>query len=71
MGRRHGDPAVRSKDHVGPAYDFSLRRISLMSGFPLLEFGKTGDLRLEDHLTLRKAACGSMNLPADRRSLQY
>lgn len=56
---------------MGPAYDFSLRRISLMSGFPLLEFGKTGDLRLEDHLTLRKAASATMNLPADRRSLQY
>ena len=34
-------------NHVGPAYDFSQRRVSLVSGLPLLEFDDGGDLRLE------------------------
>lgn len=42
-------------NHVGPSYDFCLRRVSQISGKPLLEFDKNGDLRLEQPLTLREA----------------
>lgn len=49
-------------NHVGPAYDFSQRRVSLVSGLPLLEFDETGDLRLEQPLTLREAALAALRL---------
>lgn len=43
-------------NHVGPAYDFSQRRVSLVSGLPLLEFDEAGDLRLEQPFTIEEAA---------------
>ena len=44
IGVGHG---CADNNHVGPAYDFSQRRVSLVSGLPLLEFDDGGDLRLE------------------------
>lgn len=49
-------------NHVGPAYDFCLRRISVISGKPLLEFDESGDLRLEQPLTLREALASAARL---------
>lgn len=49
-------------NHVGPAYDFSQRRISLVSGLPLLEFDETGDLRLEQPFTAEEAALAVLRL---------
>ena len=49
-------------NHVGPAYDFSQRRVSLVSRLPLLEFDDKEDLRLEDPLTLREAALATLRL---------
>ena len=49
-------------NHVGPAYDFSLRRVSVETGKSLLEFDETGDLRLEQPLTLREAALSVIRL---------
>lgn len=49
-------------NHVGPAYGFSQRRVSLVSSLPLLEFDETGNLRLEDILTLREAALATLRL---------
>ena len=49
-------------NHVGPAYDFCLRRVSMVSGKPLLEFDGQGDLRLEQPLTLREAVQAALRL---------
>ena len=49
-------------NHVGPAYDFCLRRVSLESNNSLLEFDEAGDLRLEQPLTLREAAISAIRL---------
>ena len=49
-------------NHVGPAYDFSQRRISLVSALPLLEFDETGDLRLEQPFTAEEAALAVLRL---------
>ena len=49
-------------NHVGPAYDFSQRRVSLVSGLPLLEFGEAGDLRLEQPFTIEEAALAVLRL---------
>lgn len=49
-------------NHVGPAYDFCLRRVSVETGKSLLEFDETGDLRLEQPLTLREAALSVIRL---------
>lgn len=43
------------ENHVGPSYDFCLRRVSSFSGKALLEFDAHGDLRLEYPFTLREA----------------
>lgn len=43
------------ENHVGPSYDFCLRRVSSLSGKSLLEFDANGDLRLEYPFTLREA----------------
>lgn len=47
-------------NHVGPAYDFCLRRVSFETNRSLLEFDAAGDLRLEHPLTLRTAALSVM-----------
>ena len=49
-------------NHVGPAYDFSQRRVSLVSGLPLLEFDEAGDLRLEQPFTIEEAALAVLRL---------
>jgi len=49
-------------NHVGPAYDFCLRRISEKTGRSLLEFDEKGDLRLEQPLTLWEAALSVIRL---------
>ena len=49
-------------NHVGPAYDFSQRRISLVSALPLLEFDESGDLRLEQPFTAEEAALAVLRL---------
>lgn len=49
-------------NHVGPAYDFSQRRVSLVSGLPLLEFDEAGDLRLEQPFTVEEAALAVLRL---------
>ena len=49
-------------NHVGPAYDFCLRRVSLESEKSLLEFDDAGDLRLNQSLTLREAALSVIRL---------
>ncbi|MBQ3210996.1 MAG: right-handed parallel beta-helix repeat-containing protein [Oscillospiraceae bacterium] len=49
-------------NHVGPAYDFCLRRVSFESNKSLLEFDEAGDLRLEQPLTLREAALSVVRL---------
>ena len=49
-------------NHVGPAYDFCLRRASIISGKSLLEFDGNGDLRLEQPLSLREAALSAVRL---------
>lgn len=42
-------------NYVGPSYDFCLRRLSKVTGKPLLEFDKKGDFRLSEPFTLREA----------------
>ncbi len=55
-------------NHVGPAYDFCLRRMSQRSGKTLLEFDNTDDLRLEQPLTLEEAALSAIRLyESDRK----
>ena len=49
-------------NHVGPAYDSSLRGVSMVNRLPLLEFDDKGDLRLEAPLTLREAALATLRL---------
>ena len=49
-------------NHVGPAYDFSQRRVALVSGLPLLEFDETGNLRLEQPFTVEEAALAVLRL---------
>ena len=49
-------------NHVGPAYDFCLRRVSFETNKSLLEFDEKGDLRLEQPLTLRDAALSVIRL---------
>lgn len=49
-------------NHVGPAYDFSQRRVSLVSDLPLLEFDEAGDLRLEQPFTVEEAALAVLRL---------
>lgn len=49
-------------NHVGPAYDFSQRRVSRVSGLPLLEFDEAGDLRLEQPFTVEEAALAVLRL---------
>ncbi|MDD3921334.1 MAG: cellulase family glycosylhydrolase, partial [Eubacteriales bacterium] len=49
-------------NHVGPSYDFCLRRISVRSGKSLLEFNENDDLCLEQPLTLREAVLSAIRL---------
>ncbi len=42
-------------NYVGPSYDYSVRRVSRVTGKPLLEFDSKGDLRLSEPFTLREA----------------
>lgn len=49
-------------NHVGPAYDFCLQRISLRNGCTLLEFDEYGDLKLEHPLTQYDAAVSVLRL---------
>lgn len=60
-------PVVLSSDcadnnHVGPAYDFCLRRVSGKTGKSLLEFDENKDLRLEQPLSLREAVLSAVRL---------
>lgn len=50
------------ENHVGPAYDFCQRRVSNISGKPLLEFDGSGDLRLEQPFTLRESVLAAARL---------
>ena len=56
-------------NHVGPSYDFCLRRVSYQTGKSLLEFDDTGDLRLEQPLTLGEAALSVVRLFESERIL--
>ena len=57
-------------NHVGPSYDFCLRRASMQSGKTLLEFDDADDLRLEQPLTLREAALSAIRLyESDRKTM--
>lgn len=49
-------------NHVGPAYDFCLRRVSPVSGKSLLEFDENGDLRLEKRFTVKEAGVAILRL---------
>ena len=49
-------------NHVGPAYDFCLRRVSFETNKSLLEFDEVGDLRLEQPLTLREGTLSVIRL---------
>lgn len=49
-------------NYVGPSYDFSVRRVSNVSGKSLLEFDGKGDLRLGEPFTLREAAQAVLRL---------
>jgi len=42
--------------HVGPAYDYCLRRASLLSGKRLLDWDESDSLRFADDFTVREAA---------------
>jgi len=53
---------VSDNNHVGPAYDFCIRRVSFETDKSLLEFDETGDLRLEWPLTLQEAALSVVRL---------
>jgi len=55
-------PECEDNNHVGPAYDFCLRRVSAESSKSLLEFDAEGDLRLEYPLTLEAAALSVIRL---------
>lgn len=49
-------------NYVGPSYDFCVRRVSNVTGKPLLEFDRRGDLRLSEPFTLREAAQAVLRL---------
>lgn len=48
--------------HVGPAYDYCMRRASLISGKRLLEHDETGSMRFTDDFTVREAALAILRL---------
>lgn len=48
--------------HVGPAYDYCLRRASLISGKRLLDWDENDSLRFADDFTVREAALAILRL---------
>lgn len=48
--------------HVGPAYDYCLRRASLVSGKRLLDWDENDSLRFADDFTVREAALAILRL---------
>ncbi len=54
-------------NHVGPSYDFCLRRVSYQTGKSLLEFDDMSDFRLEQPLTLREATLSVIRLYESER----
>lgn len=48
--------------HVGPAYDYCMRRVSLISGKGLLEPDASGSMRFADDFTVREAAQAVLRL---------
>lgn len=58
-------------NHVGPAYDFCLRRVSQKSGKFLLDFDNNNDFRLDQPLTLREAALSAIRLYESEKQLAF
>lgn len=58
--------------HVGPSFDYCLRRISLVSGKRLLDWNENGSLRLTDDFTVCEAAQAVLRLfESDFQYYQY